>query len=197
MLFSGHSSVLSFLLERNNDTVTLMYKYNCSDLHWIGDEHSQAFTLILRQLQFDISKIEPCVPKTMPDEILTQMDLNIDASSSRIRLQEDKDKAEEDIESLRNELDHLKNPEATPFHWDLTIYGPNSQLVYSSDESENYENAELSEEDASENQSIEDGRNKRGRISIDFNVGKKKSKSQNGPIEYNVDDFVILMSGLF
>ena len=70
-------------------------------------------------------------------------------------------------------------------------------MVYSSDESENYENAELSEEDASENQSIEDGRNKRGRISIDFNVGKKKPKSQNGPIEYNVDDFVILMSGLF
>ena len=79
----------------------------------------------------------------------------------------------------------------------MIIYWPNSQLEHSSDESENYENAELSEEDASENQSIEDGRNKRWRISFDFNVGKKKSKSQNGPIEYNVDDFVILMSGLF
>jgi hypothetical protein len=174
-----------------------MYKYNCSDLHWIGDEHSHAFNLILRQLQFDPNKVEPSIPKEIPDEVLDQIDKNIESCSTRIRLQEDKDKAEEDIENLKMEAYHLRNPQQTPFHWDLTIYGDNTNTEDSNEENESYDITEFSEQNVSDEQSVDDGRYKRGRSSLDFNVGKKKSSSQIGPIEYNIGDFVILISGLF
>ena len=105
----GHSHIGSILLERNNEKVTLLYKYNMSDEHWIGDENSKSFELMINETEFNPDFIEDSIPKIFEKYVLDNIELSIKGCSNRIILQDDKEKSEE-INELFEELNKLRNP---------------------------------------------------------------------------------------
>lgn len=179
-----------------------MFKLNCSDELWVGDEQSKAFEIMLREVEFGADLIEDAVPKEMPEDILHQIDLNIKSCSSRINLQDDKQRAARQIQSLLNELEHLTHPQPNPFHWDVSVY--KHIEIDQSDEIGNENNDENEGEDeeksrtesmssgnSSENEDVAIGRKESQNMTIDFRVGKQRSVKVGNT--YEVGEMVILV----
>jgi hypothetical protein len=166
----GHSHIGSLLFEKNNNNATVMYKLNMSDDLWIGDEDSNAFTLMLRNVRFDKRLIENATPTEMPPDIIRQMRLNVASCATRIRNHyiDDEAKGEAKIQELYDHVNTLENPETTEFHWLLDIYENEESNDESEEESE-------SEEASTEESEVNAGRRERENVRTEFRVGQQRS----------------------
>jgi hypothetical protein len=158
-----------------------------SDDHWIGDEDSKAFAMMIGRINFHENLIQNSTPLEMQEKILDAIYLNIQSCSSRIRLQPDKTKAEMDIQALFSEYEKLKHPKSSEFHWDMSIYNTRTNSFDSNEEMEN--ESYYSENESSSANEINCGRN----IGKPLTVGSQKSAPQS--IVYNIGDMLILLTG--
>ena len=187
----GHSHIGSLLFEKNNNNVTVMYKLNMSDDLWIGDEDSNAFTLMLRNVRFVKNLIEDAKPIEMPPDIIKQMKLNVASCATRIRNHYDEEEeAEQKIQELYEHVNRLENPESTEFHWILSIYQNNES---DSDESEE-ENSD-SESSSTEESEIVAGRRERRNIRTEFKVGQQRSVKVGNT--YETGEILVLKTSNF
>jgi hypothetical protein len=189
----GHSHIGSLLFEKNNDNVTVMYKSNMSDDLWIGDEDSNAFTIMLRDVRFDKNMIEDARPVDMPKDIIQQMKINVASCATRIRNHYDyEEEAESKIQDLYEHVRKLEHPESTEFHWDLSIYQTNEE---SFEESENEENESNSRSSSSEESEVDAGRRERRHIRTEFRVGQQRSLKVGNT--YEPGDMLVLITSNF
>ena len=176
-----------------------MYKYNCSDPNWIGDDNCNSFNLMLGNVKLIKENVGPSIPKEIDIEILNKIDLNIRSCTPRIMLQAG-NKGENDIISLEEEAYNLRNPKTTEFNWDLSIYerfDENNENDENDDDGEDGENDDDDDDDEEEDNDFAIG-DEIEKVPIKrtvFNVGKKRTITEIEYIDYRIGDMVILLQG--
>jgi hypothetical protein len=198
------------MLEKINDKVTIMYKYNASDPDWLGDEEVKPINLMLETVKFKKNSIQESRPKDVPPEYLNNIDLSIEACSDKIITMMGEEEGSAAIEDLKNEAWKLRNPESNRFHWDTSIYDADANESDDWDSEEDNYNAEHYDEDnandnndmdVSENVDdsasieIDDGRNSAYNTSVKFSVGRRQKNQIPTVFEYEVGDFVVMPQG--
>ena len=159
----------------------LQYKLFASDDQWLNDTNDDDMRFFKDDIEPDLSLIGPCRPDDTPEEQLEQIELCLRTCAERINIM---DPTGQNMQSLQEELNKLRNPEEVPFHWNTEIYDRYEQSKANSNVDKLVETSSEEDSDSSSEELQE--------VAQSLRIGAKSQQH-----DFTIGNYVIINPGIY